>query len=131
MDIFRWRHLALTAEAVLVNPVHYVDEGVVSARAYLAHDGEVTIVTQQGPLEDVRYRPERPEHREYKITLRWDGSAFAISRTLLREMEDLNRIFFEKNWSDYLTDTLHSEGLSQAMQLEVITAQRRPVDPST
>ena len=112
VDLFRWRHLALTAEAVLGTLVHYVEEGGGSrgARAYVARDGEVTIVTQQGPLEDVRYRPERPEHREYKITLRWNGDGFTVSHAPLREIEDLNRIFFEKNWGDYLTDHLHSDG---------------------
>ena len=117
VDIFRWRHLALTAEAVLQTLVHYVNEGGGSrgARAYLARDGEVTIVTQQGPLDDISYRPEKPEHRAYKITLSWTGeSFFAIDHTPLREIEDLNRVFFEKNWGDYLTDTLHEAGYQHA-----------------
>ncbi|TVR15508.1 MAG: FAD-binding protein [Planctomycetota bacterium] len=112
VDVFRWRHLALTSEAVLANIAHYVREGGGSrgARAYLADDGEVVIHTRHGPLQDVCYRPEQPEHKEYKITLRWTGDDFIITHNPLRAIEPLQGIFFEKHWSDYLTDRVHAPG---------------------
>jgi succinate dehydrogenase/fumarate reductase flavoprotein subunit len=113
VDIFRWRHLALLSEAVLTALDHYIAHGGGSrgARAYCAPDGEVVFATAaEGPLEQFRYRKERPEHRRSKLVLTWDGTAFSITDTPLRELEDLDRIFFEKNWAPYLTDAIHARG---------------------
>lgn len=109
VEVFRWRHLALTSEAVLAAMTHYVEQGGGSrgARAYLAADGEVVIHTRHGPLADVRYRVEKAEHREYKISLIYNGETFLIEHAPLRDIDNLDAIFFEKHWADYLTDTIH------------------------
>ncbi|TVR42757.1 MAG: FAD-binding protein [Planctomycetota bacterium] len=116
VDIFRWRHLALTSEAVLATLVHYVGLGGGSrgARAYLAADGEVTIHTRHGPLSDVRYRVEKPEHQQFKITVEWQGDSFSLSHQALRPLDNLDRIFFEKHWGDYLTNQIHHAAYTHA-----------------
>ncbi len=110
-DIFRWRHLALLSEAVLTVIDGYLARGGGSrgARAYCAPDGEGRVDTVQGPLDDYRFRPENPPHREHKLVARFDGAEVHLEERPLRGIEDLDAIYFEKNWPAYLTDAIHRE----------------------
>jgi succinate dehydrogenase/fumarate reductase flavoprotein subunit len=114
VDVFRWRHLALASEAVLTALDHYVAQGGGSrgARAYLAADGGEVPQTVRGPLEEYRFRGERPEHRAHKLVLRWTGDGFALEQRALRGIEDLGRIFFEKNWAPFLTGEILRPGFT-------------------
>jgi succinate dehydrogenase/fumarate reductase flavoprotein subunit len=111
VDIYRWRHLALASEAVLTALAHYVHSGGGSrgARAYLAADGIHEPQTRKGPLSAYRFRAERESDRNYKLVLQWTGDGFSIQQQMLRGMEDPGRIFFEKNWSNFLTGTLYQK----------------------
>jgi hypothetical protein len=104
-DAFRWRHLALVAEGVLTALNHYIgqDGGSRGARAYLDARGEVVPVTRTGTAERYRFRRERPALRAHKLVLMRRGDGFAVEERALRQHEDLARIFFEKNWGNYLT----------------------------
>lgn len=114
VDVFRWRHLALASEAVLTALDHYVGQGGGSrgARAYLAADGGEVPQTVRGPLEEFRFRSERAEHRAHKLVLRWNGDGFAVEERALRGVEDLGRIFFEKNWAPFLTGEILRPGFT-------------------
>ena len=112
VEVFRWRHLSLASEAVLTALDHYVSQGGGSrgARAYLATDGSEVPLTVRGPLEEFRFRVERLEHRAHKLVLRWTGDGFAVEQRVLRGIEDLGRIFFEKNWAPFLTGAVRRPG---------------------
>ena len=111
IEVFRWRHLVLASEAVLAALNYYINQGGGSrgARAYLSKDGTQVPDSQRGVLEDYRFREERTADREYKLVLRWLGDGFSIEQRALRQMEDLGRIFFEKNWSFYLTGSVYQK----------------------
>jgi len=112
VDLFRWRHLALVSEAVLRALDRYVGDGGGSrgARAYCSRRGEVVFDTVAGPIHEYRYHRENPDHRVHKLILRFDGEVFSDEKRPLREREDLTRIFFEKNWSSYLTGAIYEDG---------------------
>ncbi len=110
-EAFRWRHQALLAEAVLTALDGYVQAGGGSrgARAYCDPAGTKVPEAVAVDCAGYRFREERPEQRREKLTLRWDGS-FTVARTALRDMEDPDRIFFEKNWAPYLTGAVYGDG---------------------
>jgi hypothetical protein len=112
VEVFRWRHLALASEAVLAAIDHYVADGGGSrgARAYLAADGAEVPLTLHGPLEDFRFRAERPQDRLHKLLLRWNGDGFSIRAVPLRGMEPPGGIFFEKNWGPFLAGAIFRPG---------------------
>ncbi|MEK7413158.1 MAG: FAD-binding protein [Planctomycetota bacterium] len=109
---FRWRHMALLSEAVFVALDHYVTSGGGSrgARAYCDPTGTKIPEARAIDCSSWRFREERPEQRQLKIQLRWNGSSFQIEQQPLRGMEDTGRIFFEKNWAAYLTGAIHEPG---------------------
>lgn len=109
IDIFRWRHLTLTSEAVLTALNHYIRSGGGSrgARALVATDGAQGVMTRNGEIPNFRIVPENVEHRSKKIVLRWTGSDFTISEQPIRQLEDLTTIFFEKHWPAYLTGAIY------------------------
>ena len=112
VDIFRWRQMTLTSEAVLTALAHYLAQGGGSrgARAYLSAQGTCVPQGRRGTLEDFRFLVEREADRRHKLVLRWTGTSFAITARELRDIEDLGRIFFEKNWSPFLTGNIQQPG---------------------
>jgi succinate dehydrogenase / fumarate reductase flavoprotein subunit len=114
VDIFRWRHLALASEAVLTALDHYVTQGGGSrgARAYLPQDGGEVPQSVRGAREEFRFRAERVEHRGHRLIVRWTGDGFAVEQRALRGIEDLGRIFFEKNWAPFLTGEILRPGFT-------------------
>jgi succinate dehydrogenase / fumarate reductase, flavoprotein subunit len=114
VDVFRWRHLALTSEAVLTAIAHYVAGGGGSrgARAYLARDGAAVPLGRAGALEDYRFRVERAEDRTHKLMVRWTGDGFSVEQQALRGMESPAGIYFEKNWAPFLTGAVFEPGFT-------------------
>ena len=114
VDVFRWRHLALASEAVLVALDHYIAQGGGSrgARALLASDGAWVPVDRQGPVEVWRFRAENQELRAHKLIVQWSGEGFTITARALRGLDDLQGIYFEKNWPAYLTGQIHHGGFT-------------------
>lgn len=111
-ELFRWFHLALTSEAVLKAMSLYVENGGGSrgARAYCHKNGDKTPETKNGLLQDYAFIAEREEDKSNKIVLQWELGKFKSEFRKLRELEDLNKIFFEKNWSNYLTGAIYDKG---------------------
>ncbi len=114
VEVFRWRHLALASEAVLTAIAHYADAGGGSrgARAYLASDGGAVPMSRSGPLQQYRFRSERPQDRTHKLMVRWNGDGFLVERQELRAMEPLAGIHFERNWAAYLTGAVYASGFN-------------------
>lgn len=112
IDALRWRHHCLASEAILTALNHYVTQGGGSrgARALLGANGTWEIDTRLGKLDGMRIIPERESDRKLKLVLRWTGTAFTLSEQPLRTIEDLGRIFFERNWASYLTGRIHTDG---------------------
>lgn len=114
VDVFRWRHLALASEAVLIALDHYIAQGGGSrgARALLATDGAWVPDDRHGPVEAWRFRAEMQELRGHKLVVQWQGDGFIVAAQALRSLEDLDGIYFEKNWPAYLTGQIHHAGFT-------------------
>ena len=111
-EAFRWRHMALLSEAVLLSLDAYVQAGGGSrgARAYCDPSGTLVPVSRTVDCTPWRFRAERPEQRQEKLVLRWDGTGFTLMVRDLRGIEDPATIFFEKNWAPYLTGAVYADG---------------------
>ena len=111
-EAFRCRHLALASEAVLLSVAHHLARGGGSrgARAYCSPSGKLVPQSRGGELEEYRFIAEDPAHRQDKLVVRFDGSRFIQEIRPLRGILDLERIFFEKDWGDYLTSAIHRPG---------------------
>ena len=111
-EIFRWRQMALTSEAVLTALNHYIAAGGGSrgARAYCSADGIDVPNARARDLTGFRFRREKLEHRDHKLTVQLLDDGCVVSETPLRPLDDLGRIFFEKNWGNFLTNAIHAPG---------------------
>lgn len=107
-----WRQMALTSEAVLTALAHYVAQGGGSrgARALCAATGTQVPVTRAGALEEYRFLPERIDDRQRQLRVRYDGTRFDVREVSLRDIEDLNTIYFEKSWAPFLTGEIYGDG---------------------
>jgi succinate dehydrogenase / fumarate reductase, flavoprotein subunit len=105
IEVFRLRHLALASEAVLRSLAFHIERGGGSrgARAYCAPHGGLVPSVRQSDLEEYRFLAEDPAHRQDKLVLKWDGGEFTSAYRLLRGIDDIGGIFFEKDWGDFLT----------------------------
>nr|WP_145540551.1 FAD-binding protein [Yersinia alsatica] len=106
---FQWRHMALASEALLTALDFYISQGGGSrgARAICSAQGEAVPESRQGPLADYRFITEKPEHRQQQLTVTYQQGKFAVTVSSLRQLDDLNDIFFEKNWPDFLTGAVY------------------------
>ena len=113
-EVFRWRQMALTSEAVLTALDHYVAAGGGSrgARAYCSSDGVDVPQARARDVSSFRFRREKTAHREHKLTVRVVDGTCVVSVTPLRQLDDLGRIFFEKNWGNFLTGKIHAPGFT-------------------
>ncbi len=110
-DAFRWRHLSLVSEAVLMAMDHYIKQGGGSrgARAYCSANGTVAPQARSCDLSAYSYVEEKDEHKSHKLVLQFDGDSFSINEAAIRDHEDPAIIFFEKNWSHYLTGGIYND----------------------
>lgn len=109
VDAFRWRHLSLVSEAVLTALDYYISHGGGSrgARALCSKDASVVPQARNCDLSDYAYLPEQNKDKEYKLVVQWHDADFTITEEPLRAFEDPGIIFFEKNWSHYLTGGIY------------------------
>ncbi len=108
---FNWLHTALTSEAVLTALDHYTRQGGGSrgARALCTPEGTVVPKASNTDLAAYRFIEEREADRATKIVLQYDAGTFDIQKRELRDMEDPQQIFFEKNWPDYLSGNIYQD----------------------
>lgn len=106
---FQWRHMALASEAVLSALDFYIRQGGGSrgARAICSPQGEETPITRLGALEPYRFLTEKPEHKQQQLFVGYQASGFTVVAKPLRPLGDLDAIFFEKNWPDFLTGDIY------------------------
>lgn len=104
----QWRQLALVSEAVLTALDHYIARGGGSrgARAILDPAGEGLPLAAHGPLEEVRFRKERPEDRARQIIVHREGQGFGLRERPNRPL-DPERPFFERDWPAWLTGAIY------------------------
>ena len=109
----QWRHNALASEAILSALDFYVAKGGGSrgARAICDSAGACVPATARGPLEDYRFRRERPEDKDEQIVVQWTGTAMSISTRAPRALLQNERPFFERNWPHYLSGAIYRETL--------------------
>jgi succinate dehydrogenase/fumarate reductase flavoprotein subunit len=109
LKALQWRQAALLSEAVLTALAFYIaqDGGSRGARAICAPDGAHVPEARTGPLEDVRFVPERAEHRAEQIRVRLEADAFACEVRPIRRRDRGERPFFERNWPDFLTGAIY------------------------
>ncbi|NQZ66977.1 MAG: FAD-binding protein, partial [Lentisphaeria bacterium] len=109
---YQWRQTALCSEAVLTALNYYAQNGGGSrgARAMCSSEGSVVPESRNADLEEFRYIEERDEDKKIRIILKFEDGKFSIRERPIRDMEDPNTIYFEKNWGNYLTDKIYKDG---------------------
>ena len=111
-QFFQWRQTALTSEGVLVALEHYIRHGGGSrgARAMCSLKGEDCPEGRNVDLEAFRFIREKDEDKNKKIIVSFKEGKWLVREEAVRQREDTGKIFFEKNWSTYLTDGIYSDG---------------------
>jgi succinate dehydrogenase/fumarate reductase flavoprotein subunit len=104
----QWRQMALASEAVLTALDHFITQGGGSrgARAILDPVGEGLPMAAHGPLEEVRFRKERPQDRDRQILIHPEPHGFRLSERPNRQMTG-DRPFFERDWPAWLTGAIY------------------------
>jgi succinate dehydrogenase / fumarate reductase, flavoprotein subunit len=105
----QWRQMAIASEAVLTALTFYLERGGGSrgARTVCSPGGDCVPQARSGPLENLRFIPERGEDRAEQIHVRLEGSAFVCETQPIRRRDRGYRPFFERDWPDYLTGAVH------------------------
>ncbi len=105
----QWRQMALASEAVLAALDHLVrhDGGSRGARAICDPAGDCVPQSANGPLNDFRFRAERPAQRDEQIVVHLDGGTMRVGVRPNRRLDDSARAFFERDWPDWLTGRIY------------------------
>ncbi len=105
----QWRQMALVSEAVLAALDHYIGGGGGSrgARAICDPDASALPRTRLGPLDDVRFRPEREADKAQQINLRMTSDGLRIWSRPNRHFDPEARAFFERDWPAWLTGSIY------------------------
>ncbi|WP_417525297.1 FAD-binding protein [Marinovum sp.] len=108
----QWQQMALTSEAVLTALDHYISQGGGSrgARAICDPEGEALPMSVKGPLEEVRFRPEREVDKESQITLRMAGGEMVLAERPNRSFDENAKAVFERDWPAWLTGAIYELG---------------------
>ncbi|CAO96293.1 FAD-binding protein [Erwinia tasmaniensis] len=106
-----WRHFALTSAAVLTQLDDYIRHGGGSrgARIILDKQGQSVPVGKDGNIEKWRFRPESIGDRAYKLQINWHAGQFCCSSRGVNHAVVLDKVFFEKNWPDYLMGDIYEK----------------------
>lgn len=112
----QWKQTALTSEAVLEALAHYAQHGGGSrgARAMCSKQGTVTPKAHKVDLSEFKYIEEKDEDKGKKLVISYRDGSFKVAEKALRDMESPSVIFFEKNWSAYLTEDIYNEGFQHS-----------------
>ena len=110
-ELFMWRHMALTSAAVLTQLTHYIDAGGGSrgARMVIDPQGKCLPQTRRGAKEEWRFRSERAEDKNHRLTIQYSQGSFITEVKSLRMQPCINGIYFEKNWPDFLNGEIYTQ----------------------
>lgn len=103
--VLQWQQMALASEAVLAALDHYISDGGGSrgARAICDPDGDCLPQSADGPLEDIRFRSERDEHKKAQLIVRVVEHEMVVSSQPIRRFDENAKSFFERDWPAWLT----------------------------
>lgn len=108
-NVILWKHFSLTSAAVLSMLNEYISSGGGSrgARIILDEQGDAIPSDRHGVIDKWRFRSERKQDREKKYLIKWTGKAFYNQTRLVNNSVNLDDIFFEKNWPDFLMGKIY------------------------
>ncbi len=106
--VLQWQQMALASEAVLAALDHYIQNGGGSrgARAICDPAGQAVPLAKTGPMEDFRFRKERPEDQDQQIEVRLEEGKMQISARANRRFDEAAKPFFERDWPAWLTGAI-------------------------
>ncbi|HAS9355351.1 TPA: FAD-binding protein [Salmonella enterica subsp. enterica serovar Veneziana] len=101
--LFMWRQQTLASAAILTMLEEFIAAGGGSrgARIILDPQGSCLPLTRHGPFSQWRFRPEREEDKNTKLTIHYQEKKFIFNQKPLRNLPDLKDNYFEKNWPDF------------------------------
>ncbi|TCL02114.1 MULTISPECIES: FAD-binding protein [Sodalis] len=104
-----WRHFAITSAAIFSMLDDYISAGGGSrgARIILDPKGDGVPNGRDDLIEKWRFRQENENDRLKKYLIRWNGESFYNFNRPVNPPVDLSRIFFEKNWPDWLMGNIY------------------------
>lgn len=107
--LFMWRQQTLASAAILTMLEEFVAAGGGSrgARIILDPQGSCLPLTRHGPFSQWRFRPEREEDKNTKLTIHYQENKFIFNQKPLRNLPDLKYNYFEKNWPDFLCGKIY------------------------
>jgi succinate dehydrogenase / fumarate reductase, flavoprotein subunit len=105
----QWRQMAIASEAVLTAVDFYIRNGGGSrgARAICDPAGALTPITQNGPLTEFRFLPERAGDREHRIFVRYENGRFSCEVRPIRRRARADPPFFERDWPRFLSGAIY------------------------
>ncbi|MDJ7507254.1 FAD-binding protein [Salmonella enterica] len=107
--LFMWRQQTLASAAILTMLEEFIAAGGGSrgARIILDPQGSCLPLTRHGPFSQWRFRPEREEDKNTKLTIHYQEKKFIFNQKPLRNLSDLKDNYFEKNWPDFLCGKIY------------------------
>ncbi|EDV2566436.1 TPA: FAD-binding protein [Salmonella enterica] len=107
--LFMWRQQTLASAAILTMLEEFIAAGGGSrgARIILDLQGSCLPLTRHGPFSQWRFRPEREEDKNTKLTIHYQEKKFIFNQKPLRNLPDLKDNYFEKNWPDFLCGKIY------------------------
>ncbi|ECL2123342.1 FAD-binding protein [Salmonella enterica subsp. enterica] len=107
--LFMWRQQTLASAAILTMLEEFIAAGGGSrgARIILDPQGSCLPLTRHGPFSQWRFRPEREEDKNTKLTIHYQEKKFMFNQKPLRNLPDLKDNYFEKNWPDFLCGKIY------------------------
>lgn len=107
--LFMWRQQTLASAAILTMLEEFIAAGGGSrgARIILDPQGSCLPLTRHGPFSQWRFRPEREEDKNTKLTIHYQENKFIFNQKPLRNLPDLKDNYFEKNWPDFLCGKIY------------------------
>ena len=65
--------------------------------------------TRRGAKEEWRFRSERAEDKNHRLTIQYSQGSFITEVKSLRMQPCINGIYFEKNWPDFLNGEIYTQ----------------------
>lgn len=107
--VLQWQQMAIASEAVLAALNHYIKMGGGSrgARAICDPEGGAIPLTNNGPMNEYRFRTERAPDRNEQIVVHLGDGATKVTIRPNRTFDKNAKPFFERNWPDWLTGAIY------------------------
>ena len=103
-SVFEWKNLLIEAKAIIESLIFYISNGGGSRGARVICSERASYIPQSSNenLSEFRIVPENVVKRNEIIVAKYDGSNILISERQVKDFPNLDDIFFEKNWPDFL-----------------------------